>query len=290
MPGDERTGARVPGAATSSAGTPTVGTPIVETVHAGRVFGHGARTVRAVEDASISLRPNRTLGIVGTSGSGKSTLGALVGGFVKPTSGEVLFNGVPLGSLDRAGRLALRREVQFVFQDPKGSLDPSYTVGQILEEPLKRLCEYLDREGRKAEIERMIDRVGLSAGILSKTPGELSGGQCQRVAIARALLPRPRALVCDECTSALDVSVQAQVLNLLCDLQEELGCGYLFISHDVGVVGYMAHEVAVMSGGRIVERGSAREVLGNPGHQVTATLVRAAVTLAGRDGEAQTCC
>lgn len=241
-----------------------------------RTFGRGARSLTAVDGVSFALEAGRTLGVVGASGSGKSTLGELAGGLQRPTAGSLLFEGADVRSLDRAGRRAFRRAVQFVFQDPQGSMDPSYTVERVLTEPLAMLERGLGRSGRRERAREMLDRVGLAADALAARPGELSGGQCQRVAIARALLVRPSVVVCDECTSALDVSVQAQILNLLRDLQDELGIAYLFISHNMGVVSYMADNVLVMRSGRAVESGPTAQVLGSPREAYTRELIAAA--------------
>lgn len=243
-----------------------------------RLYGPRGHRFAAVDQVDCSLQKGRTLGVVGASGSGKSTLGELLGGLQKPSSGTVRFNGTPLDELDRAGRRAYRRSVQFIFQDPQASMDPSYTVERVLAEPLEATGQW----GRSLLRERsvaMLERVGLSAAVLAKRPGELSGGQCQRVAVARALIANPSVVVCDECTSALDVSVRAQILNLLRDLQRDLGCAYLFISHDIAVVGYMANDLLVMERGRVVESGLASEVLLHPQTAYTKTLLAAASEL-----------
>lgn len=243
-----------------------------------RTFRSRGRSFTAVDQVSCTLEAGRTLGVVGASGSGKSTLGELLGGLQRPTSGTVLFKGTPLDGLDRAGRRAYRRAVQFVFQDPQASMDPSYTVAQVLAEPLRAMggCP---RDGLRARSAAMLERVGLSAEVLARRPAELSGGQCQRVAVARALITEPSVVVCDECTSALDVSVRAQILNLLRDLQRDLGCAYLFISHDIAVVGYMADDLLVMEAGRVVESGPAARVLAEPKTAYTKTLLAAVAEL-----------
>ena len=241
-----------------------------------RVFGRGARELKAVDGVSFELEAGRTLGVVGASGSGKSTLGELAGGLQRPTAGSLLFQGADVCGLGRAGRRAFRRAIQFVFQDPQGSMDPSYTVERVLTEPLAMLERGLGRPERRRRAHEMLRRVGLDPDVLAARPGELSGGQCQRVAIARALLVRPAVVVCDECTSALDVSVQAQILNLLRDLQDELGIAYLFISHNMGVVSYMADDMLVMRAGRAVELGPAERVMGSPREAYTRELIAAA--------------
>lgn len=253
---------------------------LLEGVDLTRVYGSRSHRFAAVDGVSCALEAGRTLGVVGASGSGKSTLGELLGGLQRPTSGEVLFKGTPVASLSRANRRAYRRAVQFIFQDPQASMDPRYTVARVLAEPFgvrrEETSTSQDIHGRSVQ---MLEQVGLSAEVLDKRPGELSGGQCQRVAVARALITRPSVVVCDECTSALDVSVRAQILNLLRDLQRDLGCAYVFISHDIAVVGYMADDVLVMEGGHVVESGPAARVLTNPTVAYTKTLLAAAAEI-----------
>ena len=249
---------------------------LLEGVDLTRTFGTRAHPFVAVDHVSCRLYAGHTLGVVGASGSGKSTLGELLGGLQKPTAGTVLFNGTPLAELGRSDRRAYRRAVQFIFQDPQASMDPSYTVARLLAEPFGSACDRTELRRRSAQ---MLERVGLSAEVLGKRPGELSGGQCQRVAVARALITEPRVVICDECTSALDVSVRAQILNLLRDLQRDLGCAYLFISHDIAVVGYMADDLLVMDAGAVVESGPASRVLTTPASSYTKTLLDAAAQI-----------
>ena len=249
--------------------------PVLQGVGLGHVYGRGAHGVRALEGASVSLYPGQTLGVIGESGSGKSTLGDILGGLLAPTEGEVFYKGRALPRLDREGRRAFRRDVQFVFQDCAASLDPRYTVMRAVAEPLDALGRDMPRPAREQAVLEMLARVGLAESLAGRKTGELSGGQRQRVAIARALVGRPGVVVCDEPTSALDVSVQAQVLNLLRDLQTDLGCSYLFISHDMGVVAYMADEVAVLHEGRIVEQGPSGRVLASPADAYTQELLAA---------------
>jgi ABC-type glutathione transport system ATPase component len=254
----------------------TATTPVLEARSVVRTYGHGRAAHHALNGVSCVVEPGQTLGVVGESGSGKSTLGEVLGGLARPQGGEVLFEGVPVRKLDAAGRRRYRRNVQFVFQDPQASMDPGYTVGRVVAEPLEMFERDLTRAERRTRVGQMLERVGLTADLLDKRPAELSGGQCQRVAIARALVARPAVVVCDEATSALDVSVQAQVLNLLHDLQRELGCACVFISHDIAVVSYVAARVLVLRSGRVVEEGPTPAVLNDPRDPYVRELVEAA--------------
>jgi peptide/nickel transport system ATP-binding protein len=230
---------------------------------------------RAVDAVSFRLRRASTLAIVGESGSGKSTLARMVLGLLQPTSGTVVFDcSQTVGALDRAGTLAFRRRVQPVFQNPYSSLDPMYSVFRTVEEPL-RIHRVGDRKQRERAVRELIDHVALPSSALGRLPRELSGGQRQRVAIARALALRPDVLVCDEAVSALDVLVQAQILDLLADLQAELGLTYLFITHDLAVVRQIADDVLVMRAGRVVEHAPTEEVFSRPRHEYTRQLLDA---------------
>ncbi|WP_150461495.1 ABC transporter ATP-binding protein [Nesterenkonia ebinurensis] len=226
----------------------------------------------AVEGISLRIPKGRTLGLVGESGSGKSTLANMVTGMLAPTSGQVLIDGQPVH--DQKGKVALRGEsgAQIVFQDPYSSLNPRMPVAQLLAEPLKVAPKVLMPE-REQRVNELLDQVGLPRSARQKYPHEFSGGQRQRIVIARALARRPRLLVCDEPVSALDVSVQSQILNLLKDLQDELGLTYLFIGHGLESVGFMSDEIAVMYLGRIVEQGPAHQVLADPVHPYTQALI-----------------
>jgi peptide/nickel transport system ATP-binding protein len=230
-----------------------------------------APVVEALRGVSLVLQAGRSLGIVGESGSGKSTLARLAMALEPPSSGQVRFMGRDLNTLPAAELKAARRDFQMVFQDPYGSLDPRQRVGRIVAEPLPAQEEH-ERDRRVAE---SLDAVGLRASDAQKYPHEFSGGQRQRIAIARALITRPKLIVADEPVSALDVSVQAQVLNLLMDLQDEFGVTYLLISHDLAVVDHVCDEVVVMHAGLVVERGSAGQVLTAPQHAYTRTLMAA---------------
>jgi peptide/nickel transport system ATP-binding protein len=237
-----------------------------------------AETITALADASFTLHAGRTLGIVGESGSGKSTLARLVMALEAPSSGQVLFDGLDLHALPESALRAARRDFQMVFQDPYGSLDPRMTVARSVAEPLETLetLEHLSRSQRRERAAEMLAAVGLNpAADLDKYPHEFSGGQRQRIAIARALVTQPKLIVADEPVSALDVSVQAQVLNLMQDLQQRFGLAYLFISHDLAVVDWMCDELLVLHDGRVIERGATDEVLRAPREAVTRRLIDA---------------
>ncbi len=232
-------------------------------------------SVKAVDGVSLAIKPGRTLALVGESGCGKTTLGKALLQLVRPTAGSVQFDGKELIGL---GAQALRRQrasMQMVFQDPYASLNPKMRVAEILEEGMSALAMGGDSTARQAHIDGLLDKCGLARTAKWRYPHEFSGGQRQRIAIARALAVSPKLLICDEPTSALDVSVQAQILNLLKTLQQELGLSYLFITHNLAVVEYLAHEVCVMYQGKVVERGSAEQVLGSPTHDYTRTLLAA---------------
>lgn len=230
---------------------------------------------RAVDAVSFRLRRARTLAIAGESGSGKSTLARMVLGLLPPTSGAVVFDGTRIDdAMPRDAQLAFRRRVQPVFQNPYSSLDPMYSVFRAIEEPL-RIHRVGDRRQRAQAVHDLVDQVALPSSVLDRLPRELSGGQRQRVAIARALALRPEVLVCDEAVSALDVLVQAQILDLLADLQAELGLAYLFISHDLAVIRQIADDVLVMRAGRAVEHAPTEELFTRPGHEYTRQLLEA---------------
>ncbi|HET7121436.1 MAG TPA: ATP-binding cassette domain-containing protein [Solirubrobacterales bacterium] len=230
--------------------------------------------VKAVDGVSFSVQRGETLGLVGESGSGKSTACRAVLQLVAPTSGSVRFEGREIAGLSRREMRPLRGEMQMIFQDPYASLNPRKRVGQIVGDPLRRQKEASGSELRK-RVQGLLERVGLSAEHYNRFPHEFSGGQRQRIGIARALALNPKLVVCDEPVSALDVSIQAQIINLLDDLQDELGLAYLFVAHDIGVVRHISDRIAVMYEGKIVEQGSADEVCERPKDEYTKKLLAA---------------
>jgi ABC-type oligopeptide transport system ATPase subunit len=232
------------------------------------------RRVSAVDDVSLSVQRGRTLGLVGESGSGKSTLGRCILGLMKPDSGHVIFDGVEVQALSGKAVSTFRRRVQPVFQDPYGSLDPRWPVGRSVRESLDcyRIGTRADRDRRVLDL---FDRVGLSPALAGRLPTHLSGGQRQRVGIAAALASEPELIIADEPVSALDMSVQAQILNLFLDLQQDLGVACIFITHDLGVVEHVSHDVAVMFRGSMVEIGDTDQVMNRPRHDYTRSLLAA---------------
>jgi oligopeptide transport system ATP-binding protein len=241
-------------------------------VKSGLFVEHTVDYVDAVAGVSFDIPAGRTLGLVGESGSGKSTTGYCILQLLRPTSGSVVFDGQELTELGGSDLRRVRRDMQIVFQDPYSSLDPRMTVGDIVGEPLV-VHRVGSRRDRRARVRELLDVVGFDPSYVNRYPHEFSGGQRQRIGIARALALSPRLIVCDEPVSALDVSIQAQIINLLKDLQQEFGLAYLFIAHDLAVVRSVCDRIAVMHRGKIVETGSAEEVYERPREEYTRALI-----------------
>ncbi|HXG21973.1 MAG TPA: dipeptide ABC transporter ATP-binding protein [Methylomirabilota bacterium] len=266
---------------TATTQSPTSGTPLVEVrnlkkyfpVRSG-VFSRISAWVKAVDDVSFTVYPGETVGLVGESGCGKTTVGRAILRLIEPTAGEVRFAGEDLLKMNAARLRQARRRMQMIFQDPYSSLNPRMTVGDMIGEPL-RVHGLVKGAELDRRVHALLDRVGLSPSYESRYPHEFSGGQRQRIGIARALALNPQFIVCDEPVSALDVSIQAQILNLLQDLQQEFGLSYLFISHDLNVVEHIADRVAVMYLGRLVEVAPVDELFRNPRHPYTMALMSA---------------
>jgi ABC-type oligopeptide transport system ATPase subunit len=261
---------------------------LIEVRHLTKVFGlaesafGGSRagTVRAVDDVSLDIHQGETLGLVGESGSGKSTLGRLVLRLIEPTSGTVRFDGNDLLQANRAELRSLRRHMQIIFQDPFGSLDPRYRVEDVITEPLILHGETLNRDARRQRVRELLVAVGMDESAMPRYAHEFSGGQRQRIGIARALALRPKFIVADEPVSALDVSVGAQIVNLLQQLQRDFGLTYLFISHSMPVVRYLSTRIAVMYHGKIVEIASTEQITAQPQHEYTRKLLAATPEMA----------
>jgi peptide/nickel transport system ATP-binding protein len=245
--------------------------------------------VRAVDNVSLDIHEGETLGLVGESGSGKSTLGRLILRLIEPTSGAILFDGIDLLQSNGSELRRLRRNMQIIFQDPFGSLDPRYRVADVIAEPLilhqktlhrKIADESLSRDARRQRVRELLRAVGMDESAMSRYPHEFSGGQRQRIGIARALALRPKLIVADEPVSALDVSVGAQIVNLLQQLQRDFGLTYLFISHSMPVVRYLSTRIAVMYGGKIVEIGNTEQITAQPQHAYTRKLLAATPEMA----------
>ncbi|MEE3080010.1 MAG: ABC transporter ATP-binding protein, partial [Bdellovibrionota bacterium] len=241
----------------------------------GGIFGRTVDQFKAVDNVSLKVRKGRTLGLVGESGCGKTTLGRTILRLLEPTTGSVNYSGKDITALDKKEMRAMREKMQIIFQDPYSSLNPRMTIGDIITEPMVIHGIGGSKQERYEVAANLLEKVGLKGDHLNRYPHEFSGGQRQRICIARALSLKPDFIICDESVSALDVSVQAQVLNLLQDLQDELGLTYIFISHDLSVVKYISDEIGVMNKGRIVEYGPAHEVYNNPKDEYTKKLLSA---------------
>jgi peptide/nickel transport system ATP-binding protein len=273
---------RLPGLA---AAAPTAAVPLLEIRNLAveyrlpRAGLLGSREVlRAVDDVSISLQRGETLGIVGESGSGKSTVARAIMGLESPARGDVLLDGRSIRTEGDSGQVDFRRRIQMAFQNPFDSLNPRFSVRQTIAEPL-RIHRLLPRDGIAGRVAELLELVDLNPGLADRKPGQLSGGQCQRVGIARALAMQPEILIADEVTSALDVTIQAQIIDLLNRLRQQTGLSIIFISHDLALVRSFCHRVAVFEAGRIVEAGDVNDVLGDPQHRYTKTLLDSAPEL-----------
>lgn len=250
-------------------------TKLLEVKNLNKYFKVAAGQLHAVDDVSFSINKGETLGIVGESGCGKSTLGRVVLRLHEPTSGRVVFNDMDITSFSDDEMIQMRKYMQIIFQDPYASLNPRLTISQSIEEPLKVFNIYKTEAERKKRIEELMDLVGLSMRTYNSYPHEFDGGRRQRVVIARALSVNPQFIVCDEPVSALDVSVQAQILNLMMDLQKELNLTYIFISHDLSVVKHISDNVGVMYLGKMVELADKKAIFKNPAHPYTTALLSA---------------
>jgi oligopeptide transport system ATP-binding protein len=265
-----------------SDGAANTGAPLLEVtdlvkhfpIKSGVLIDREVDQVRAVDGVSFKVEKGETLGLVGESGSGKSTACRAVLQLLEPTSGSVKFEGREIAGLGRRQMRPLRREMQMIFQDPYASLNPRKRIGQIVGDPLQRQGVARGSDLRQ-QVQELLERVGLAGEHYNRFPHEFSGGQRQRIGIARALALKPKLVICDEPVSALDVSIQAQIVNLLDDLQDELGLAYLFVAHDIGVVRHISDRIAVMNEGKIVEQGTADQVCEHPKDDYTKKLLAA---------------
>lgn len=251
--------------------------PLLQVKHLKQYFKVSKKfTVKAVDDVSFDIYPGETYGLVGESGSGKSTIGRSVIRLYDPTAGQIIFNGVDIsGKLDKKTTSALRTQMQMIFQDPMACLNPRKKVGEIIGEGLDIHHLYANRQERQEKIDRILNKVGLAPEHADRYPHQFSGGQRQRVGIARALIMNPKLIIADECISALDVSIQAQVVNLMKDIQEETGTAYLFIAHDLSMVKYISDRIGVLHLGHLLETGTTEEIFTHPVHPYTRSLLSA---------------
>ena len=251
-------------------------TPLIETVHLKKYFKTNSGMLHAVDDVNLSVQAGETLGIVGESGCGKSTLGRLILRLLDATSGEVRYNGENILTYNKAQMRQMRKELQIIFQDPYSSLNPRMSVQELIAEPMLINEMYAhDKQGLYQRVEELMDIVGLAKRLSHSYPHELDGGRRQRIGVARALSVNPKFIVCDEPVSALDVSIQAQILNLLMDLQDNFGLTYMFITHDLSVVKHISNEIMVMYMGKCVERAPKAELFEHPKHPYTKALLSA---------------
>ena len=250
-------------------------TPLIETRELKKYFKTSKGMLHAVDGVNLSISAGSTLGVVGESGCGKSTLGRTILRLIEPTSGEILYNGQNIAAYNTRQMLSIRKEMQIIFQDPFSSLNPRMSVRDIIAEPI-RVCKLCHSNAEiNQRVDRLMDTVGLASRFENAYPHELDGGRRQRIGIARALAVEPKFIVCDEPVSALDVSIQAQILNLLMDLQENMGLTYMFITHDLSVVKHISNEIAVMYPGQCVERVASERLFENPLHPYTKALLSA---------------
>ena len=249
--------------------------PLLRVDHLKKYFKSAKGTVHAVDDVSFTIEKGKTLGVVGESGCGKSTLGRTIIRLQEPTEGTVLFEGKNISALNQKELWKQRREMQMIFQDPFSSLNPRMTISQTIEEPLKLYGLCADKESRQKRVAELMDTVGLARRLYNTYPHELDGDRRQRIGIARALALQPKFIVCDEPVSALDVSIQAQILNLMQDLQKELNLTYMFITHDLSVVHHISDDIMVMYLGQVIEKATAEVLFANPVHPYTQALLSA---------------
>ena len=249
--------------------------PLIETVHLKKYFDTGSGLLHAVDDVNLTIQPRKTLGVVGESGCGKSTLGRTILRLTPATEGKILYNDKDILTYNPHQLRQLRREMQIIFQDPYSSLNPRMTVSELIAEPLVVNKVMKNRNQLKERVKELMETVGLAARLENAYPHELDGGRRQRIGVARALSVNPKFIVCDEPVSALDVSIQAQILNLLMDLQDDMGLTYMFITHDLSVVRHISDEIAVMYLGQCVERCGSKELFDNPLHPYTKALLDA---------------